>query len=89
MGRRIFIDTFSGAASDLKGRNRTPENVFEALKKHPRVSCFDMCENPWLVSCINELKHEKKIEEVKSDYPWLQYKATTIDAQLNGEANGQ
>lgn len=70
----IYIDSFSGAASDLKRGQRTPENVLTALRRDPRISTWDMCEHPWLRDCISELKSRKLIVEDKSEpYPWLRF----------------
>lgn len=45
----ICLDSFSGAASDLKGDQRTPDAVLRVLRTKPRVSCFDMSEPyPWV-----------------------------------------
>jgi hypothetical protein len=68
------IDSFSGLAADLKGKRRTAENVLECLRKDPRVSTWDMSENPWLVSAINQLKRSGKIVELEEPYPWLSFR---------------
>ena len=70
----IFLDSFSGAAADLKPSKRTPHHVLAALSKDPRVSTFDMSEKPWLVACISSLKASGRITEDKSEpYPWHRY----------------
>lgn len=67
----VFLDSFSGAAVELKPSHRTPEKVLGALSNNPRVSTWDMSENPWLVGCIEILKRDGLISEDKSEpYPW-------------------
>lgn len=67
---RIFIDSFSGPASDLKASHRTPAKVLECLKKNPRVSTWDMSEHPWLQGCIAGLEKQGLIKSVPEPYPW-------------------
>jgi hypothetical protein len=70
----IFIDSFSGAAVDLKPAHRTPAKVLAVLAKYPRVSIWDMSENPWLCGCIDILKRDGMIVEDKSEpYPWFRF----------------
>jgi len=73
--RGIMVDSFSGPASDLKGMNRTPENVLAALRKNPHLSCFDMSEHIWLQNCISALERSGKIKaDTKTvQYPWIKY----------------
>lgn len=79
----IFLDSFSGAAADLKRGQRTPESVLTALRKNPLVSTFDMSENAWLSSCIDDLKRAGHITEDKNEpYPWHRY---VVVAQEQGE----
>lgn len=70
---RVFLDSFSGPAAELKGGQRTSANVLAALAKNPRVSTWDMSENPWLYACIKELKTAGKIIEKDEPYPWHRY----------------
>lgn len=44
----MLIDSFSGAAADLKPAQRTPEFLLAVLAKRPRVSTWDMSELGWL-----------------------------------------
>lgn len=74
MSYRVYLDSFSGAAANLKGKARTADNVLDALCRDPRVSTWDMSENTWLVSAIRQLKREGKIEELHDPYPWLRFK---------------
>jgi len=70
----VFVDSFSGAASDLKGRQRTSENVLRILATHPRISTWDMCEHAWLRRCINDLKTRGLIVSDDTEpYPWLKF----------------
>lgn len=73
----VMLDSFSGAAADLKGANRTPENVLAALRRMPRVSVWDMSEHAWLRDCIGRLERAGKIVDDKSEpYPWIRYRTT-------------
>jgi hypothetical protein len=74
----IHLDSFSGAAAELKPRERTRENVFAALASDPRVSTFDMSEKPWLRSLIADLKRDGTIVELDEPYPWHRY--SIVDA---------
>lgn len=69
---RGMIDSFSGKASDLRGEQRTPENVLKALCRSPRVSVWDM-DAAWLRGCLDTLKRSGKIVEVDEYYPWLRF----------------
>lgn len=74
----IRMDSFSGAAADLKGQQRTCSNVLAALNRNPRVSTFDMSEHGWLRSCIAELQRLGFIAEDKREpYPWHKFTPTT------------
>ena len=86
MARRstVFIDSFSGAASDLKGKNRTSEKVLEALGRSPRVSTWDMVEHAWLCRCLLDLKKRGLIEEANEPYPWHRYVLTKAGNVLIG-----
>jgi hypothetical protein len=82
------IDSFSGAAADLKGDKRTPENVLIALMRQSRVSVWDM-DAAWLRSCLDALKRSGDIVEVEEPYPWLRFrvipKVIGYDAGKPGE----
>lgn len=67
------VDSFSGAAADLKGRDRTPENVLKSLCRNPRVSVWDM-DSAWLRDCLDALKRSGRIVEVEEPYPWLRFR---------------
>jgi len=71
--KTIYLDSFSGAVADLKKGQRTADSVITVLKNDPMVSTWDMSENSWLCSIINNLKKEGKIKAEKSDYPWHKY----------------
>jgi hypothetical protein len=71
--QRIFLDSFSGSASDLPKRQRTPENVLAALRTNPRVSTWEMSEHRWLRDCIYELEKAGRITSVTEPYPWCKY----------------
>lgn len=73
---RIFLDSFSGAAADLKKGQRSAENVLTVLAKNPRVSTWDM-EAAWLRGAIAQLQRDGPITEDKSEpYPWHRYAIT-------------
>jgi len=72
----VFLDSFSGAAAELKGKNRTSKNVLSVLAKHPRVSTFDMSDLGWLRDIIESLLQRGLIVEVTEPYPWHRYKVT-------------
>jgi len=72
----IFIDSFSGAAADLKKGSREPINILNALKDDPRVSTWDMSETPWLRNRISLLIKDGLLAELDEPYPWHRYKIT-------------
>lgn len=67
------IDSFSGAASELKGKTRTHENVLAALRRDPKLSCFDLSEYAWLRSIVRDLERSGKIKDKGGAYPWVYY----------------
>jgi hypothetical protein len=76
MSRAIFLDSFSGAAADLKKGQRNEANVLAALAKSPRVSTWDM-EAARLRSCLKRLTLDGLIVEDKAEpYPWHRYTVT-------------
>ena len=82
----VYIDSFSGAASDLKAGQRTAENVLKALATAPRVSTWDMSEHAWLCSCVATLKKRDLITEEIEPYPWHRYALTHAGNVLIGRA---
>ena len=71
------IDSFSGEAADLPHNKRTADHVLDVLRKHPRVSCFDLGEKAWLRAAIVELVRRGAIKHDDSDpYPWVRYTVT-------------
>lgn len=70
----IFLDSFSGAAADLKPSERTSDNVLAALRRDPRISTWDMSEQPWLYRCIKDLINDGLIIEDKNEpFPWHRF----------------
>jgi hypothetical protein len=70
------MDWFSGTVADLKSRDRTDENILATLRRHPRVSCFDRSEFPWLEAALQRLLRAGKVREVGPDeepYPWCRF----------------
>lgn len=73
----MHIDSFSGAAAELKRGHRNSEDVLAALAKNPRISTWDMSELPWLRSAIDDLKRRGLIiAEREEPYPWNKYSLT-------------
>ncbi len=70
----MHIDSFSGAAVSLPPAKRTPDDVLDALRRSPRVSCFDMSEHAWLRNAIQRLEQQGRIIETGEPYPWLRFK---------------
>lgn len=70
-----MVDSFTGPAADLKGADRTPDKVLDALRRSPRVSTWDMSEHAWLRSCLDTLAKAGRITEDRSEpYPWHRFK---------------
>lgn len=76
MSKSIFLDSFSGAVAGLPKGRRSADDVLAVLKTHPRVSCFDMSETPWIRNIIGDLKRAGAIESLPEPYPWLRFKVT-------------
>lgn len=74
----IHFCSFSSDVIDLKKGERTEENVISILKERPKISTWDMSENPWLCSLINRLVKSGKIKEEESGYPWHKYSVVGI-----------
>ena len=71
----MHIDYFSGSVIDLKKNERTEERVLQCLRDDPKVSTWDMSENPWLCRIIKSLEGKGLIIEEKASYPWHIFKA--------------
>ncbi len=84
MARRIFLDSFSGAAAMLPRAQRNANCVLAALAKHPYVSTWDMEELPWLRNIIADLKQQGLITSQDEPYPWLRYKLTEAGKKALG-----
>lgn len=74
--RRVFIDSFSGPAADLKFGKRNSTNVLHALAADPKVSCFDMSELDWLRRGVETLKSQGLVKNMPAAYPWCRYEVT-------------
>jgi hypothetical protein len=72
----ILIDSFSGAAADLPKGRRNAAHVLEVLRKHPRVSTWDLSEHTWLRAAIDELQTAGAITAVPEAFPWHRYVVT-------------
>ena len=74
---RIYIDSFSGLAAELRPSQRTPGHVLRTLTRDPRVSTFDLIESRWLARCIDALAQAEYIKADPSEpYPWHRYTIT-------------
>lgn len=74
----VHICSFTNVSlAELKKSNRNENNVLYALKYHPRVSTWDMCENAWLRNIIESLEKKELILPVKDDYPWHKWELTS------------
>ena len=70
----MIVCSFSTRVADLKGRDRTPENVLAVLRISPRVSCFDLSEHKWLRDMISMLECAGHIADDKAGpYPYVRY----------------
>lgn len=68
------IDHFSGSAAMLKGRDRNVLCVLSALRKDPKLSCFDLSEYAWLRNAVNTLVRAGRIKMTdKLAYPWQHF----------------
>lgn len=77
----IFLDSFSGAASDLKKGHRSEANVLAALRRDPRISGWDFAEHAWLFPLIVSLKRSGAIKELPEPYPWHRYEVLNTPAK--------
>lgn len=73
----MIVCSFTSSAAELKGRDRTPDNLLAALAKNPRVSCFDLSEKKWLRDCLSMLEAAGHIHDDKKEpFPWVRYTLT-------------
>jgi hypothetical protein len=81
MMQKVFVDSFGGMASNLPPRKRNPDGVLEALRRDPRVSVWDMFDNPWLRNAITALAAEGRIVQVEPmpPFPWIGYAIVHAD----------
>lgn len=78
--RGMHFCCFSGAVVDLKGSQRTADNVLAKLRSDPKISTWDMSENyKWLPGIVKQLEDEGKIVAVKSAFPWHRYEVNAND----------
>jgi len=64
----MFLDRFD-TVSDLRGKNRTYENIKKAVLKAGKFSVFDIETNKD-AKIFTQLRHDPEIEIFKMDYPW-------------------
>lgn len=75
----VCFDSFSGALSDLKKKERTLTNVLAALANNPRVSTFEMAEHyRWMPSLVDWLIDKGWVVDRSKDegFPWHRYELT-------------
>ena len=73
---KVHICSFSSEAAELKKSERTEIGVLTALKINPRISTWDMSENPWLCRKITDLEKNKYILPEDEPYPWHRWSIT-------------
>ncbi len=70
----MIVCSFSTPVAELKGKQRTPDNVLDALRRNPRVSCFDLSEHKWLRDTISMLECSGWIVDDKTEpFPYVRY----------------
>lgn len=73
----MHIDSFTNATViDLKKSMRNENGVLNALKISPRISTWDMSENPWLCTIIESLVKNEMIVALDEEYPWHKWELT-------------
>lgn len=73
MNRKVFIDSFSGSASELKRGHRTEADILSALARDPLVSTWDMSEHKWLRDRIYAAVDAGLVVELAQPYPWHKF----------------
>jgi len=72
MSNKIFFCSFT-ALSDLRGKQRTYENVKKAVLKSGRFSCFDVnTKNDEKI--FTKLCQDAELEITHEQYPWTNIK---------------
>jgi hypothetical protein len=69
----IHIDSFSGCLADLPESKRSDFDILEVLRKHPRVSYYDLSELDWMGDAINRLRATGKIIMQNDEFPWYRF----------------
>jgi hypothetical protein len=83
----IFLDRFN-VVSDLRGKNRTYENIKAAVLKAGRFSCFDV-ETEKDGVMFTELCRDPEIETFDMGYPWTGVRRRTQHAPDVAKAAAQ
>ena len=67
----VFIDSFT-TLDDLKGKNRTYENIKAAVLKAGKFSCFDIVthKDAKIFTELCNLDPEIEIDKINFQYPW-------------------
>ena len=80
----IFLDSFD-TVSDLRGKNRTYENIKAAVLAAGRFSCFDVeTEKDGIM--FTELCRDPEIETFDMGYPWTGVRRRTKRAPDGAKA---
>ncbi len=72
----VHLCSFSGKAADIKPKDRNVNILVSVLRKHPRISTWDMSENVWLRDLIKQAMIRDLIKEVDEPYPWHRFVVT-------------
>lgn len=73
----ILLDSFSGGAADLPRKKMGDKLVvLGAIRRDPKLSCFDRSEYPALERSVKALKEAGFIAEVPAAYPWFYFRLT-------------
>lgn len=79
----VFVDSFSGAAADLKRGHRTDADLMLALNTDPLVSCWDLSEHKWLRDRIFDAVDAGLLTKHHSvPYPWCRFTLTDAGREL-------
>jgi Tol biopolymer transport system component len=72
MNNIVFLDSFD-TVSDLRGRQRTYENIKAAVLRAGKFSCFDVQTKRDAI-IFNTLCNDPELEVVNLQYPWTSVK---------------
>jgi hypothetical protein len=78
MSNLIFIDTFD-TVSSLRGKQRTYENIKDAVLKVGRFSCFDVVTQKDM-RIFTKLCRDPELDVTVLEYPWTSVKKREYNA---------